>query len=79
MISPNTCQDWTPDGLVGLIIPGRAILADVLESITARRLIDDGAQAWICTDGQTCILSLKRPPGAVALAVTVKAPIGRAA
>ena len=79
MISPTTPQIWVPDGLVGLIIPNCAILAEVLESVSAQRLIAQGAQVYLGTDGQTSILALKRPPGAVPMAVTVKTMLGKAA
>ena len=72
MISANTSQTWVPDGLVGLLIPGSVVLADILQTASAQRLIGQGAGLYLTTDGQTAILALKRPPGAVPMAVTVR-------
>lgn len=72
MISPTTPQNWVPDGLIGLIIPAAAILADVLETASAQRLITQGAALYLMADGQTSILSIRKPAGAFAKACCVR-------
>lgn len=54
--------------LTGLIIPQTAELAEIMETRTAVRLIQRGASLWLLDDGQTSVLSVKKPAGAFAKA-----------
>ncbi len=71
MISPTTAQTWTPDGLIGLIVPPEARLLCALSSMTARRLIDQGAGFYTMPNGSG-MLSLRRPPGGIPTAISLR-------